>query len=333
MEIAEPLDDLAAREPHHPFLRLGLTPAGVELALDEVCGELRAGLGEGGLELHGDWRHPREYADLHGRPRPAQLVPDTVAPGSLAGLRGRRVAVIGFPAVAEYDAAGTARTMAELAGVRAEPLPVDADLPADASLTDLFGRAAPVPETDADLIAYPPGMEGLPERGFELLAAVPSPHGLRLQRALERMLVGAGVAMARGTATEYRTEGERILSVQGIAAEQFVLATGRYLGGGLVKEGGIAEPLFGLGVFHGGRRYDRERSLRLHHLEELSPEPAFRAGLMTDPDLRPLDAEGSAAHPNLRAAGSVLGGYDYARGFGFGVPLLTGWLAGRRAAA
>ena len=32
------------------------------------------------------------------------------------------------------------------------------------------------------------------------------------------------------------------------------------------------------------------------------------------------------------AAGAVLGGYDYAGSCGFGVPLLTGWLAGANAA-
>jgi len=32
------------------------------------------------------------------------------------------------------------------------------------------------------------------------------------------------------------------------------------------------------------------------------------------------------------AAGAMLGGYDYAGPCGFGVPILTGWLAGRFAA-
>jgi glycerol-3-phosphate dehydrogenase subunit B len=332
MEITEPLAGLAGRDPCHPFLRLGLSQPELERTLDECTEVLRAHLAGAGLELLGDWWRGEEYLDLHGRPRPAQLVPATVAPGALSALRGRRLAVVGFPPVAEYDAASTAEAISQLEGVRAEPLPVEIELPLDASLTDLFGRPAPLVDTDADLIAYPPGLEDLPPRGFELLAAVPSPHGLRLQRALERMLLAAGVEMRRGTAEAIEAGAGGVRSVAGIEADQFILAAGRYLGGGLVKEGAITEPLFGLGVFHEGRRYDHERSVRLHHLEELSPEPAFRAGLMTDPDLRPLDAEGAPAHANLRAAGSVLGGYDYGSGFGFGVPMLTGWLAGCRAA-
>ena len=53
---------------------------------------------------------------------------------------------------------------------------------------------------------------------------------------------------------------------------------------------------------------------------------------MTDNHLHPLDEQGIAPFANLFAAGAVLGGYDYAGSCGFGVPILTGWLAGRFAA-
>jgi glycerol-3-phosphate dehydrogenase subunit B len=58
----------------------------------------------------------------------------------------------------------------------------------------------------------------------------------------------------------------------------------------------------------------------------------MRSGLLTDKQLRPLDEEGRAPYSNLFAAGAVLGGYEYAGACGFGVPLLTGWLAGGFAA-
>jgi glycerol-3-phosphate dehydrogenase subunit B len=53
---------------------------------------------------------------------------------------------------------------------------------------------------------------------------------------------------------------------------------------------------------------------------------------MTDNRLRPLDEDGRVQYSNLFAAGAVLGGYDYAGSCGFGVPMLTGWLAGAYAA-
>ena len=57
----------------------------------------------------------------------------------------------------------------------------------------------------------------------------------------------------------------------------------------------------------------------------------MRLGLMTDKRLHPLAEDGSAPYSNLYAAGALLGGYDYSGPCGFGVPILTGWLAGQYA--
>jgi glycerol-3-phosphate dehydrogenase subunit B len=116
-------------------------------------------------------------------------------------------------------------------------------------------------------------------------------------------------------------------------ARSFVLATGRYIGGGLVKRRLVREPLLDLGVFYRGDAVRSAYGKGLRYLEYLESAPAFETGLMTDASLRPLDWHGEVAFQNLRAAGAVLGGYDYAGGFGFGVPLLTGAVAGRAAAA
>jgi anaerobic glycerol-3-phosphate dehydrogenase len=55
-------------------------------------------------------------------------------------------------------------------------------------------------------------------------------------------------------------------------------------------------------------------------------------GVMTDKRLHPLTEDGIAPYANLYAAGAVLGGYEYSGPCAFGVPILTGWLAGRFAA-
>ncbi|HSR24985.1 MAG TPA: FAD-binding protein, partial [Candidatus Eisenbacteria bacterium] len=265
------------------------------------------------------------------------LVPESVQPGELGGLQGKRVAVVGVGAVGDYDAVATASALEE-AGVRATPVTVAMELPPAASLSDLFGREAPAIREIVEAVAYPPGLVGLPENGFELLATVPSAHGWRLQRALDTALTDHGVQVAQGQISGVRAgSGGRLLeaamtATTELAADQFVLATGRYLGGGLVKHRVVTEPVCDLGVFHEGRRVDRDWPERLRHLEQLSPHPAFRTGVLTDDRLRPLDREGVVAYENLRAAGSLLGGYDYIRGYGFGVPMVTGWLAGRWAA-
>jgi glycerol-3-phosphate dehydrogenase subunit B len=62
--------------------------------------------------------------------------------------------------------------------------------------------------------------------------------------------------------------------------------------------------------------------------------PIFEAGLAVDRDLRPLEASGRVSFANLRAAGSVIGGYNrFADGAGSGVAAVTGLAAGHLAAA
>ena len=334
MEIA---GDLARLPAGHPLSRLGMDAMGIGSELDEACAALISWLNRAGLEMAGSARARGVYADLQGRPRPANLVPATVAPGELSALRGRRVAVIGIEGVSEYDAESTAQAMQELGGVDAFAHPVEVgDLPAGASLSDIHGRAAPeLRGLRAEAAAFPPGLAGLPERGFELLSVTPSPHGLRLQRALEGALEAAGVSSVRAEVHGFQGGEGRLSSAlagdQELAADAFVLASGRFIGGGLVKRRRTHEPLLGLGVFWEGEAAAASR--RLPRLEYLEPGPAFAAGLMTDEQLRPLGADGRVAYENLRAAGAVLGGWDEGGEMGFGVPLLTGWLAGRWSAA
>lgn len=339
MEIATDLKEmraLAASQPYHPFVRLRLNDVEIVTLLDEVCYRVQSSLARNGLKLVGSWRTTGWYADVHGTVRPAHLVPESVQPGELGSLQGKRVVVVGVSAVGDYDAIAAADALTE-AGVRARPVIVGMDIPPAASLTDLYGRPAPHVREIADAIAYPPGLVQLPEIGFELLGAVPSPHGWRLQRALEAAVGEHGVQVVQSPVSAMTTDGRRVVAAltpgSEMAADEFVLATGRFLGGGLVKNRVVREPLCDLGVFHDGRRVDRDWPERLRYLEYLSPHPAFRTGLLTDDRLRPLDWDGVAAYDNLRVAGSVLGGYDYIRGYGFGVPLVTGWLAGRWAAS
>jgi glycerol-3-phosphate dehydrogenase subunit B len=325
--------DLERLPPHHPLARLGADPVRLGSLLDEACEALQAGVRTAGFPLEGSWRRLGAYADLHGRPRQGALVAAAVAPGELSALRGRRVAVVGFDAVSEYDADSTAGALSELCGIDAFAVggPLDG-LPPGASLSDLQGRAAPaLGRVRAQAVAFPPGLRELPANGFELLAAAPSPHGWALHRALERMVEAAGVRRIHGRVSGFEGEAGAIrAAVVGedeLAADAFVLATGRYIGGGLRRRRRAEEPLLGLEVFFEGHVAGRDR--RLPHLLELDAGPAFLEGLRTDEALRPLDADNRVAYQNLRAAGAVVGGWDEAGPEGMGVPILTGWLAGQ----
>jgi len=328
MEIIDDLDAIL-QSPQHPLARLGMDAVGLATELDAAISTLQLALRKEGLAFEGGWRTRGLYADIHGLARPANLVPQSVARGELGALSGKRVAVIGVPQVGDYDAASTAQALKELHSVEAfaEEISIP-DLPQAAALTDLYGRRAPAPRARGAAIAYPPGFTNLPADGFELLAAAPSPHGWRLQQAIALGSVTTEI-------TSFETAPGRIVAARAASrtfrADAFVLATGRHIGGGLRAGRVTTEPLLGLGVFHEGVPAPVAGS-RLHHLKYLDPAVEMRLGVITDKRLHPLTEDGLAPYANLYAAGAMLGGYDYSGPCGFGVPILTGWLAGHFAA-
>jgi anaerobic glycerol-3-phosphate dehydrogenase len=328
MAIVDDLESILGSS-HHPLTRLGMDAVGVAAELDAAVSTLQLALGREGLKFGGGWRSRGRYADIHGLARAANMVPESVAPGELGALSGKRVAVIGVPEIGDYDAASTAQALKELHSVEAfaEDISIP-DLPQGASLTDLYGRRAPSPRARGAAIAYPPGFTNLPDDGFELLASPPSPHGWRLQQAISLGVVNAEI-------TSFETSRGRVIAARDAArafhADAFVLATGRHIGGGLSAARVTTEPLLGLGVFYEGLPASGAGT-RMQHLKYLDPAEEMRLGLMTDRRLHPLNEDGTAPYSNLYAAGAMLGGYEYGGPCGFGVPILTGWVAGRYAA-
>ena len=330
MEVVDDLDIILKTQPHHPFTRLGLDGVRLSSELDQAIQALLLALEKDGLKVEGTWRTRGTYADIHGIARPGNLVPATVAAGELQALVARRVAVVGVEEVGDYDANVTAQALTELHGIQAYVEQVSIpDLPQAAALTDLYGRRAPaLPKTRSATAAYPPGFTNLPADSFELLSTPPSPHGWRLQQAI-------GLGMIKATVQSFESARGRITSVRAgdrtLRADSFILATGHHIGGGLDGGRVTTEPLFKLGVFHDGEAVGAAGT-RLQHLQYIDSAQALRSGLRTDSQLHPFDEDGQVPYSNLYAVGAVLGGYEYAGPCGFGVPILTGWLAGRWAA-
>ncbi|MCU4925453.1 anaerobic glycerol-3-phosphate dehydrogenase subunit B [Halobacteria archaeon AArc-dxtr1] len=204
---------------------------------------------------------------------------------------------------------------------------------------------------------------------FEVPAGPPSLPGIRLEDLLYDALNAAGVRVTSGVpVVDYEAsdgdDGERriehaVVDRKGQTvpyhASQYVLATGGLVGKGVKsarertaggdtaarttapegqpageseRTGVVFEPIFGCHVDHAPDRYDWFDD------DVYGDHPFARYGLAVDRELRPLDADGEREFANLRAAGAVLGGYDYAaEKSGSGVSLATGYVAGRRAAS
>jgi glycerol-3-phosphate dehydrogenase subunit B len=182
--------------------------------------------------------------------------------------------------------------------------------------------------------------EKLGVRTFEVLSLPPSAPGRRLIASLESAATRAGVTLTQGVALSGKFDRSDLVEVKAQVGGQehilkprsVILASGRFLSGGMKKEGMGQETIFGLPIESDGSWIDDAFIGSLTGGKPMERHPIFRAGVSFDVELRPQLASRRYAAKNLFAAGSILGGYDPAKdGSSMGVAILTGYLAGKRA--
>lgn len=345
-----------ARRPGHPYALI----ADLDSAIADALSLLR------GLGYAGDGERNLWLLSPLGCPKPAALAQAPIAAGDLRALpRSARPAVValcGSQAIeANLQAAGLARLFP---GARALPVEFyvqrgDAlrTLPEIAADLDRPGRRALLGEALSraarnsgatqlllPTVGFDPAGRAELEKAagvpvWEMLSAPPSVPGLRLQRTLDAALKAAGVDL-RSAIAEKRTDGGVQLvsgtDCEPVDASAIILATGRFIGGGIRGDPGLRETVLGLPAWAGERG-----SLPPLPTEELFAQKAtgrhagLSAGLRPGPGLRAVDANGApatAAGARVFAAGAVVGGYDPSRDEGgIGAAALLGIAAGRAA--
>jgi glycerol-3-phosphate dehydrogenase subunit B len=359
--IGEAARRLSHAAPGHPYALLG---DALVAAIDDALAVLQrhlAALGVSGARTAADrnlW-----LATPLGRAKPAALAQGGIAAGDLRNLRAReaRLGVVSLAGAQAVEARLVAHGLTPLLAPLCEAVVVSPDfyrqrgdalrtLPEIAQDLDRPGRRAAlgaalsraVAQRHATHLLVPTlGIEdpvaaraelervsGVPV--LEMLGAPPSVPGLRLQRALQSALEKSGVRSMSGIAE--RSSHGRVQIVRGVECEPVragavVLASGRFLGGGIRCEadGRLRETLFDLPARAAGR--DALTPLpneRLFAERAAGPHPGLAAGVEADSDLRAGEAF---------VCGAVLGGFDPARDEGgLGVCAVTGLFAGRRAA-
>ena len=154
---------------------------------------------------------------------------------------------------------------------------------------------------------------------FEIPTMPPSIPGMRLKEAFLTFLPTHKVhcmfqkkvlKATVGSGGEFSLDIGRTEHEHTIRAGAVLLATGRFLGGGLHSDHtAVTEPLFNLPVsqpatrelWHGDRFF------------EPNGHAINRAGIETDAMMRPLDAQGRPVFENLFAAGIILAHQDWSR--------------------
>ena len=153
---------------------------------------------------------------------------------------------------------------------------------------------------------------------FEIPTMPPAVPGLRLRELLEQAMPARGLTLVsqhKVAHAELRPDGIELAYRDNfgdvvVEAATAILATGRFLSGGLAAERtGVRETLFSLPVEQPAARADWHRD------DWFDPRghPINRAGIVVDEEFRPLDGAGAPVHRRLFAAGAILAGQDWVR--------------------
>jgi len=154
---------------------------------------------------------------------------------------------------------------------------------------------------------------------FEIPTMPPAISGIRLKEAFESHLPPLGVKSFYHYTVHSilrREDGRFVLQLgrsepeKMVVAEHVLLATGRYLGKGLVAEReGIREALLDLPVSQPENRGCWHR----HRFLDPRGHAINLAGIEVDDQFRPLNLDGQVVYRNLYAAGSILAHQDWIR--------------------
>jgi glycerol-3-phosphate dehydrogenase subunit B len=323
--------------PSHPYARLA--PAVIRSALDEFLGFLS----DNGLPYRCHDRQNVEIPTALGTLKPTFAAPVTMwkamaamasnRPGLLfdiAGLKGYSARLIAQNLRARWPNLRTARIRFPGSGTEVFSERMARALETAEHREALARRVRQ--EVRREQIVGFPAMLGVSRSAevaadlekrlglavFEIATMPPSVPGLRLRETFEQGLRTRGVrllaeqrvfrARPAGQAFELEAGGEGVEAH--IQARGVVLATGRFLGGGLAGDRRrVRETLFGLPVTQ------PEERTHWHRRDFFAPagHPINRCGVEIDARFRPLAKSGRAGHPALVAAGSLLAHQDWMR--------------------
>ena len=175
---------------------------------------------------------------------------------------------------------------------------------------------------------------------FEIPVLPPSIPGMRVFNRFKVRLLGKGVtvllgsSVSRATVSDKRCEGIEVATPSATctySADRYILAAGRFMGGGLKAEREkIIEPLFGLYVDQTPSRLDWFQ----RHFFDDRGHSVHRSGIVVDSSFRPVDEKGKLLLENVWVAGTLLAHHNCIdEKSREGIEISTGYGAAKRALA
>ena len=174
---------------------------------------------------------------------------------------------------------------------------------------------------------------------FEIPTMPPSVPGIRLREMVEQYFPQKGVTLIpqqKVTSVDFEDESVVLHTADSygpirINAQTVVLATGRFISGGLdAGVDGITEPLLDLPIT---QPESRDQWYQHQYMGDTGHE-VHKAGVEVDASFRPLAESGEPVHQRLFAAGILLAHQDWIRSrSGAGIAIATAFKAVESAAA
>jgi glycerol-3-phosphate dehydrogenase subunit B len=290
-----------------------------------------------------------------GTYRPTYLIPPTMIAGT--SLEKGKVLMVGFKGFRDFYADYTADQLkcrgivipfSEFQGQEMIATSV-ARLMERESFREAFGREVKKQMDGESRVGFPAllGMrdplrvkkdleEIIGAEVFEIPILPPSIPGMRIFRHFKEWLIQRGVTFLLGhSVSKANLNAKRCESIevshpplsQPYSADRFILATGRFIGGGLkADEEKILEPLFNLPVFQPGLRDNWFAN------SFFNSHPIHQAGILTDASCRPVDQKGEQILDNVWIAGSILAGHNCIQEKSReGIEIATGYWAAKNA--
>jgi glycerol-3-phosphate dehydrogenase subunit B len=290
-----------------------------------------------------------------GTYRPTYLIPSTMTAG--ASRKNEKVLIVGFKGFKDFysdytadqlKCRGVVIPLSEFQGQEMSAVAI-ARLMEKESFRKALGRDVKKQMDSESRIGFPALLgirdplrvkkdleEIIGVEVFEIPILPPSIPGMRIFRHFKEWLIQRGVTFLLGhSVLKANLNGKRCETVevshpplsQPYSADRFILAAGRFIGGGLKADvEKLFEPLFNLPVLQpGSRDHWFANSFFNGH-------PIHEAGILIDSSFRPVDQKGEQLLGNVWIAGSILAGHDCIREKSReGIEIATGYWATKNA--
>ena len=349
-KIAEGLSQWIKDHPRHPYSKIG--PEKIEEAFSSFLSPFPPPYS---FQTIGDGNCLTPTGA--GTFRPTYLVPDTMAAGTF--LKEGNVLIVGFKDFKDFYAQYVADQLKCRGITLTLPDFLDQEITATAlarlleekSFRENIGREIKKKLRHETQVGFPAilGMRNptqvkqdleniLGADVFEIPIPPPSIPGIRIFNRFKEWLIQKGVTFLPGySVSKAIIKGKRCEGVEMIhppvintySADRYLLATGRFMGGGLVaSDERISEPIFGLPVAQPPSREDWFGKSFLGRL----PHPIHDAGILTDTLFQPTNENGNPILENVWVAGSILADHHYiAEKSREGIEIATGYWAAKYA--